>query len=96
MDQPDKLTVTITGDQAERIRESVARGEFESPEDMVAAALDKQQHAARLADLKRQIADAVNDPRPPLTIDEVRARMAESYEKAERDIKLKASRRGAA
>ncbi|WEK05235.1 MAG: hypothetical protein P0Y65_02960 [Candidatus Devosia phytovorans] len=84
MDQPDKLTVTISDDQAERIRESVARGEFESADEMVRMALDEQQHAARLAELKRQILHAADPSRPVHSAASVREHMRRQFESAER------------
>nr|WP_314258294.1 hypothetical protein [uncultured Devosia sp.] len=83
MDQPDKLTVTITGDQAERIRESVARGEFESPEHYVTAAIetagfihddhDLPEWLPDTETLKRLVNEALDDPRPGLSSEEMRA-----------------------
>lgn len=98
MDQPDKLTVTISGDQAERIRESVARGEFESPEDFVTAAIEVAGFIRQGDDLpewlpdretlKRLVNEALDDPRPGLSSGEMQAEIdrwvaeAEALERA--------------
>ena len=94
MYQPDKLTVTISGDQAERIRTSVANGEYASADDFVASAIDNfDDHPDWLPDnetLKRLVEEALNDPRPSLTSEQVRANIdrwtaeAEAEEAAQR------------
>ena len=77
MDQPDKLTVTLRADQAERIRTSVANGEYASADDFVASAIDSYDDLPSwLPDretLKRELEEALNDPRPHLTSEEVAA-----------------------
>lgn len=95
MDQPDKLTVTIEAEQAETIRQRVASGDYASPEEMVRAALDEQQHAARLAELKRQIADAADPSRPVHSIASVREHMRRRFEEAERLENQRARQHGA-
>ena len=77
MDQPDKLTVTLREDQAERIRQSVANGDYASAEDFVASAIDGHDNLPGwLPDretLRRDIEEALDDPRPHLTGQEVAA-----------------------
>ena len=95
MDQPDKLTVTISGDQAERIRASVANGDYASADDFVASAIDfyddKPDWLPDNDTLRQLIDEALNDPRPSLTSEQVRANIdrwtaeAEAEEAARRN-----------
>ena len=100
MNQPDKLTVTLREDQAERIRQSVANGGYASAEDFVASAIDGfDDNSDWLPDkdtLKRLVDEALNDPRPPLTIEEVRARLDARFESALAEEEARALKHGAA
>ena len=100
MDQPDKLTVTISGDQAERIRASVANGDYASADDFVASAInsyeDNPDWMPDKETLKRLVTEALNDTRPGLTIEEVRARLDARYEAALAEEEARNLKHGAA
>ena len=100
MDRPDKLTVTISGDQAERIRTSVANGDYASADDFVASAIDSyDDNPDWLPDtetLRRLVTEALNDPRPGLSSDEMRAHLDAMYEAARLDEEQRAAKHGAA
>ena len=74
----DTLSVTVPPDVLRALRESVDAGEFTSVDAALADALQvwRQKRAERdepIASIKARIRRSLDDPRPPLTIEEVRA-----------------------
>lgn len=77
MDDPNTtLTVTL-GDWAEKVEERVRSGEYESPSDVVQAGLEAlaREERAFKAELKTKVEEALADPRPWLSADEMSSRM---------------------
>ena len=75
MDQTEKLSVTVTVDQARMIRERVESGAFASASEVIRAGLrsleaESEERRERLEGLKRSINAALDDPRR-LTTEEV-------------------------
>jgi Arc/MetJ-type ribon-helix-helix transcriptional regulator len=103
MDQSDKLTVTISGDQAERIRESIANGEFESAEDFVGAAIDSYDESSsrNLPDwlpdhdtLKRLVNEALDDPSPSFSSEEMKAEIDRWVSEADAEKRARINKAG--
>ncbi len=77
MDDPNStLTVTI-GDLAEKVEERVRSGEYDSPSEVVRAGLEALEREERAfeAELKAKVEEALTDPRPWLSADEMSNRM---------------------
>jgi antitoxin ParD1/3/4 len=77
MDDPNTtLTVTL-GDLAEKVEERVRSGEYESPSDVVRAGLEAlaREERAFETELKAKVEEALADPRPWLSADQMSNRM---------------------
>ena len=66
-----EITITVTDDEARRIDERVASGEFESAADVVRAALatldaSDADLSVPADELRRLVDEALTDPRPPV------------------------------
>jgi antitoxin ParD1/3/4 len=75
MEPAEKLSVTVTPAQARLIREKVENGSFGSASEVIRAALrafqrEEEEHAERIASIKARIKASIEDPRPPVPIDE--------------------------
>lgn len=75
MEPAEKLSVTITPAQARLIREKVENGSFGSASEVIRAALrafqrEEEEHAERIASIKARIKASVENPRPPVPIEE--------------------------
>lgn len=84
MQTAEKVSVTMTPEMMEVIRESVARGEFASTSEAMRDAVrvwqrERQEYAERLAAIRQRIRTSIEDPRPDLDEDEVRARLAKLH-----------------
>jgi antitoxin ParD1/3/4 len=82
MDDPN-TTVTVTlGDLAEKVEERVRSGDYDSASDVVRAgleALEREEQALKDV-LKAKVDEALVDPRPWLSADEMSARMRAYHE----------------
>jgi antitoxin ParD1/3/4 len=77
MDDPNTtLTVTL-GDLAEKVEERVRSGKYESPSDVIRAGLEAlaREERAFETELKAKVEEALADPRPWLSADEMSNRM---------------------
>lgn len=77
MDDPNTtLTVTL-GDLAEKVEERVRSGEYGSPSEVIRAGLEAlaREERAFEAELKAKVEEALADPRPWLSADEMSNRM---------------------
>ena len=84
MDQAEKLSVTVTSEQARKIREMVRSGAYASTSEVVRAGLrsldrDEEDRRERLEALKRSVNDALDDPQPRLTTEEVQASLLQHH-----------------
>lgn len=80
MDDPNTKVTVDLGDLAEKVEERVRSGEYESASDVLRAGLEALEREEREfeAVLKAKVEEALADPRPWLTADEVFERM-EAY-----------------
>ena len=89
MDDPNTtLTVTL-GDLAEKVEERVRSGEYDSPSEVVRAGLEALEREERAfdAELKAKVEEAMADPRPWLSADEMSSRMRAYH--AEQSAKIR-------
>ena len=75
MEPAEKLSVTVTPAMARLIRDKVEDGSFGSASEVIRAALrafqrEEEEHAERIATIKARIKASVEDPRPPVPIEE--------------------------
>ena len=75
MEPAEKLSVTVTPAMARLIRDKVEDGSFASASEVIRAALrafqrEEEEHAERIATIKARIKASVEDPRPPVPIEE--------------------------
>jgi antitoxin ParD1/3/4 len=96
MESAEKISITMTPAMMRAIRASVEAGEYASTSEAVRDAVriwqrGRDEHAERIAAIKARIHRSVEDPRPSLTIDAVRDRLASLH-----DETMKARQRGAA
>jgi antitoxin ParD1/3/4 len=90
MDQAEKLSVTVTPQMAQMIRDKVESGEYASASDVISAGLqalqaEEEEQAERLAWVKAQIRASVEDPRPGHTSEEMRQHFQDLYARALRN-----------
>ncbi|MFB2553784.1 ribbon-helix-helix domain-containing protein [Ensifer soli] len=80
MQKAEKVSVTMTADMMQVIRESVEAGEFASTSEAMRDAVrvwqrQRLEQAERLLAIRARIRQSLDDPRPSLTADEVEAEM---------------------
>lgn len=83
----DPITLTLPGDASRALRQAVADGEYGSVDDALADALARwgRRHEEReeeLAWIRAKVHASLLDPRPRLSMDEVRAHMDEVFKNA--------------
>ena len=76
----ETVPVTLPAEMLRALRESVASGESASIDAALSEAVrlwqrERADRAERIAAIKARIRRSLDDPRPPLTIEEVRARI---------------------
>lgn len=81
----DAVTIAVTPEIAEALRASVEAGEYRSTDEALRDAVriwrrEREERAERLEAIKARIRKSIEDPRPPLTVDEARARIHAFYE----------------
>lgn len=82
MESAEKLSVTVTPAMARMIREKVEDGSYGSASEVVRAALrafqrEEEEHAERMASIRARVKASIEDARPNLSGEEVRARLRE-------------------
>lgn len=80
MDQAEKLSVTVTPQMAQMIREKVESGQYASASEVIRAGLralqtEEEEHAERLAWVKARIRASVENPGPGHSSEEVFGRL---------------------
>lgn len=83
------VTVTVSREAAEAIREGIASGDYNSPEDVVSDALSlwrqrRQDDAGRLDDIRARIRRSLADPAPNIESEQVDAELDRLLEQASR------------
>ncbi|AWI89617.1 type II toxin-antitoxin system ParD family antitoxin [Methylobacterium sp. DM1] len=78
MQSAEKISITMTPEQLRAVRESVAAGEYASTSEVLRDAVrlwqrQRQEDAERLNVIRARIRRSLDDPRPELTGEEVRA-----------------------
>jgi antitoxin ParD1/3/4 len=84
-----ELTITVSDEDARFIEEQIRSGAFASASDMVRAGFDELRLAAGAPGeeidpqwLRAKVQEALDDPRPPVSNAEVRARIEAWYQDA--------------
>ena len=72
----EKLSITITDEQAELIQTKVAAGEYASTSEFVRAAIrslqrDDERHRDQIESIRARIQASIDDPRPAVEEDEM-------------------------
>jgi antitoxin ParD1/3/4 len=99
MEPAEKLSVTVTPAMARLIRDKVEDGSFGSASEVIRAALrafqrEEEEHAERIASIKARLKASIEDPRPPVPIEEAFDRVRKHIkELAERGNDSASSRR---
>jgi antitoxin ParD1/3/4 len=93
----EKLSVTVTEEHAEAIRNRVESGKYGSTSEVIRAALrlldqDEALHQERIESIRRRIQTSIDDPRPSLSSEEVRRSLETMIEETRRTWKPRASR----
>lgn len=83
----EKLSITLPADMVADINLQVEAGRYASPSDMLQRALqalarEQEEHAERIAEIRADIARSIADPRPPLTAEQVSARLDDRMRRA--------------
>ncbi len=84
MQNAEKISVTMTPEMRRVLRESVAAGEYASESEALRDAVrvwerQRLDDAERQAAIRARIRRSLDDPRPDLTEEEVRARLAQLH-----------------
>ena len=74
----ETASITLSPDDLRAVRESVEAGEYASTDAALADAVrvwrrERAEHVERIAAIKARIRRSLDDPRPSLSIDQVRA-----------------------
>jgi antitoxin ParD1/3/4 len=85
MQVAEKLSITMTAEMLREIRASVASGEFASTSEAMRDAVrlwqrERQERAERLESIRARIRQSVDDPRPPLTMQQLKDRMDKQHQ----------------
>lgn len=77
MSEMQKLSITLTKQQAEMVRASIESGRFASTSEVIRDALrawerEEEEHRERIARIKEKIQRTLESDEPMLTVDEVR------------------------
>lgn len=96
METAEKLSITMTPAMLRAVRASVEAGEYASTSEAVRDAIRlwqraRDEHAERLAAIRERVRHSVEDGRAPLSLDQVRDRLAGLH-----DATVRAHGRGAA
>lgn len=96
METAEKLSITMTPAMLRAVRASVEAGEYASTSEAVRDAIrlwqrERDEHAERLSAIRERVRHSVEDGRTPVTLDQVRDRLATMH-----DATVKAHGRGAA
>ncbi len=91
MKQTETISVILSKDHVEMLRESVAAGDYVSTHDAVNDALRlwqqaRQEHAGHLDTIRDRINRSLDDPRPSLSMSEVEARLNALHRDAVRSL----------
>lgn len=80
MADTDKITIDL-GELGPRLRERVESGEYSSPSEVIRAGLEAlaREEAALDEHLREQVAEALNDPRPDVPMEDVFERLEQKY-----------------
>jgi antitoxin ParD1/3/4 len=86
MQPAEKLSITLPADMARMVREKVEGGSYASNSEVIREALRiwqerETEKARRLDQIRSQIAESVNDPRPSLTAKEVSKQLHKLHQK---------------
>ncbi len=87
MQTAEKISITVTPETLKLVRASVESGEYASTSEVVRDALrlwqrEREEHSERIAAIKARIERSINDPKPRLSIEQVRANLARWSEEA--------------
>jgi antitoxin ParD1/3/4 len=80
MEAAEKLSVTVTAEQARRIRQLVKHGSYASTSEVVRAGLraldrDEERHQSQLNIIRQRVQEAIDDPRPAVPLAEGMSRV---------------------
>jgi antitoxin ParD1/3/4 len=80
MESAEKLSITVTPAMARMIREKVEDGSFGSASEVIRAALrafqrEEEEHAERIASIRARVKASIEDKRPNLSGEQVRAHL---------------------
>jgi antitoxin ParD1/3/4 len=101
MQAAEKLSITMTSEMLRDIRASVESGEFASTSEAMRDAVrlwqrERQERAERLASIRARIKESIDDPRPPLTPEQVDANLKALMQKTLQNHEIVKSQKRAA
>lgn len=87
MQTAEKISITMTPEMMRLVRASVEAGEYASTSEVFRDAVrvwqrEREERAERLEAIKARIRKSLDDPRPSLSIEQVRKRLAARHEQA--------------
>jgi len=86
METAEKVSITIPPEMMRLIRSEVERGRYASTSEAIRDALrlwqrEREEHEARLEVIRGKLREALDDPSPRLTPEEVRQRLRAHHER---------------
>jgi len=84
MQKAEKLSITLTAEMVKTIHQSVAAGEYASTSEVLRDAMrvwqrEREEHSEWLASVKARIDASIDDPRPKLSLEQVKERLAKLH-----------------
>ncbi len=81
MEAAEKISITMTPEMMREVRASVAAGEYASTSEALRDAVRlwqraREEQAERLAAIRARVRRSIEDPRPSLSVEAVRTRLA--------------------
>lgn len=78
MSAAEKISITLTPEMNRLIKQRVEAGDFASSSELIREALRvwqkrEEEHRERLAAIRARLQNSLDDPRPPVSLDEARA-----------------------
>lgn len=77
MTAAEKISITLTPEMNRLIKQRVEAGDFASSSELIREALRvwqkrEEEHSERLAAIRARLQNSLDDPRPPVSLDEAR------------------------
>lgn len=80
MESAEDISISVPLEMMRLIREDIGKGRYGSPSDAIRDALrlwqrEREEHEVRLRAIRQRVHSSLDDPRPSLTLEEIRGNL---------------------